>query len=68
MASSADGFAVLKVSAGSHRVERRYEPLSFRLGLFVGLMTLTGLAIASTSGGGGGTRVRPSPGPSLYRN
>jgi hypothetical protein len=40
-------FRAVKLDAGEHRVEFRYEPRSFRIGLAVSLATLLGLAAVS---------------------
>ena len=39
-------FRAVEVGRGLHRVEFRYKPLSFRVGLAVSLVTLIGLALA----------------------
>ncbi len=43
----------MKVGAGEHTVEFRYEPLSWRIGWITSLLSLLGLAVAVASAGGG---------------
>ena len=43
-------FRGVKLAAGMHRVEFRYEPRSFQSGLWISLTTLAGLTLASVVG------------------
>jgi uncharacterized membrane protein YfhO len=43
-------FRGVNLRAGAHRVEFRYEPRSFQIGLWISLATLAGLTLASVVG------------------